>query len=168
MKNFCLWSRWYDRDQIYHPVWNNKKQTQYMKWQLSRHLTSNIGQWFLRGRKQMRWTLWVSQLITLKDFPGHGTERGKIPFFVFPPFQNSQTEATRVHRTEYQREQRCTDREFQRCAKGLSWVFSKALISIKLPEFEGKLWKRFRGNILLHSHKTENSPYSLKPGWKTS
>lgn len=116
MKNFCLWSRWYDRDQIYHPVWNNKKQTQYMKWQLSRHLTSNIGQWFLRGRKQMRWTLWVSQLITLKDFPGHGTERGKIPFFVFPPFQNSQTEATRVHRTEYQREQRCTEnsRDVQR------------------------------------------------------
>lgn len=167
MRNFCLWSQWYDRDQIYHPIWNNKKYTIYERW-LSRHLTRNIGWWFLRVRKQMRWTLWVPQLITLKDFPGHGTERGKIPFLLSPPFQNSQTETTRVHKIEYRREQRRIDREFQRCAKGSLWVFSKALISIKLPEFGGKLWKRFRGNILLHSHKIENSPYSLKPGWKTS
>lgn len=69
--DFSFWSRWSNLGQIYTPTWSNEKK---METVVSRcKISDSKEQWFWEMRNKVNTT--VSQLTTLRKFPGHSAQR---------------------------------------------------------------------------------------------
>lgn len=98
-------------------------------------------QWFLRARKQMRWSLQLAQVTFVRGArPWHRKrEESQVEPDRFPGLrrqtrESKDTKAAGVYRTEYWGRENCTEREF--------WIYAESLSSFLLAFTNTHLWGR--------------------------
>lgn len=89
----------------------------------------------IETRKQTRGSLWLFQLTPSKEFPAKAKAEGtqvkpsrRSPELKWKRWEDRETEATRLCRTECWEEENCTERKLQRSAWSYTWAFLWVLI----------------------------------------
>lgn len=114
-EDLCFWQWWDNRDQIYHTDSYNQKTRQNTGNNSFKTLDIRQQRIVFPNKKQVKWTLKSSQVITLRKFPGHITEKETQPQpCILPELRRKIEIPERLKQLGFQeRGENYTDREHQ-------------------------------------------------------